>query len=136
MISCETVGSGRGEHTDCAGSFRTGPRAQPTQVTIEGDNSYASDRGYPARLHSDGQTASVVSGKTVAYALSGMLALLGFVVFVGWLAVMWIVAVTIRRRLGRPWRPARWVGWTPFIAGAALVALGIIGWMVGVMLSF
>lgn len=136
MISCETVGSGRDEHTDCDGFFQTGPGAQPTQVVIEGDNTYAGNRSYPARLHSDGQTASVVSGKTVAYILGGMLAVLGFVVFMAWLMVTWIVGIVIRLRLGQRWRPGRWAALTPLIAGGLLVVFGVISAIVGAVLSF
>lgn len=135
-VSCETVGSGRSESIDCDGFFQAGSRAQPTQVSIEGSNTYPSNHSFPARLHADGQTASVVSGKTVAYILGGVFALLGAVVFMGWFFVLWIVGITIRLRLGRRWQPGKWAALTPLIAGGVLLAFGIISGIVGAALSF
>jgi hypothetical protein len=136
MVVCETEGSGRDEHTDCNAEFRTGPEAQLTSVSVEGDNTYASDRSYSARLHSDGQTASVVGGKTVAYMLGGRLALLGFVVFIGWLVVAGIIGAVIRRRRGVTWQPGRRAALAPLVTGGVLVAFGIVSAIVGAVLNF
>jgi hypothetical protein len=136
MISCETVGSGRTEHTDCDGEFETGRGAVPTSVSIEGDSTYASDRAYPARLHSDGQTVSVVGGKSTAYVLGGMFAALGFIVFAGWMVAAVVVGVIVRRRAGQRVRMGKRVVLAPLITGGVLLALGIAGGIVGACLSF
>lgn len=132
-ILCESVGTSRGRHSDCHGDFAGG--GQVAVVTIEGDNSYSFLRGYPARLHADGQTASVTGGKTVAYVLGGMLATLAFVVLIGWFLVLGLVGFVVRRR-GGVWRLRKWAGLTPLIAAGVLLGLGIAGGIVGAVLSF
>jgi hypothetical protein len=136
MVSCETVRSGRSEHTDCDGEFQSGDGSAPTLVSIEGNNTYASDRGYAARLHSDGQTVSVVGGKTVAYVLGGMFATLGLIVFIGWFGVAGIIGFVIRHRLGRPWRLGKRAALAPLIASGVLLVFGIVGGIVGGSLGF
>ncbi|HEX3783639.1 MAG TPA: hypothetical protein VHX38_28575 [Pseudonocardiaceae bacterium] len=134
-VSCQTEGSGRDEYTLCEGVFRTDSPAQPMLVSIEGDSTYASDRGYPARLHSDGQTVSVVGGKAVVYILGGMLAILGFVVFLGGMMLIAIVGFAIRRRRGRRWQPSKRIVLAPMITGGVLLGFGIIGGVVGAALG-
>lgn len=85
LVMCRTVGSGKNQHTDCDGEFRVDAQTPPTLVSIEGDSTYSMSRAYPARLQSDGETASVVGGKSVAFILGGMFAVLGFTVGFGWL---------------------------------------------------
>ena len=132
-ITCRTVGS-RSPHQDCHGDFADGGRN--VVVSVEGDSSYSVAREYPARLHADGQSASVTSGKSVAYILGGMLAVLALVVFIGWFVVLAVVGFVMRRRLGGVWRPGKWSGMTPLFAGAGLLAAGIVSGIVGAALSF
>lgn len=136
LITCESVGSGRGKHTDCDGEFRAGPNAEFVSVSIEGDSTYAIQRVYPARLHSDGQTASVVGGKSVAYILGGMFAVLGFVDLFGWSLAVGVAGVVLRRRRGMLWRPAKWTTRGPLIAFPVLIGLGIVCGIVGAVLNF
>lgn len=136
MVTCETVGSGRGRHTDCDGEFRTGPDAEFTPVSIEGDSTYAVLRVYPARLHADGETVSVVGAKPVAYILGGMFAVLGLVDLFGWSLAITVAGAGFRRWRGVLWRPPRWAMWGPLVAFAVLVGLGIAGGIVGAVLNF
>jgi hypothetical protein len=137
LITCETVSSGRSSHTDCDGEFRTGPSAEFTAVSVEGDSTYSISRVYPARLHSDGQTVSVVGAKSVAFILGGMFAVLGFVDLFCWSPVVSVAGwVFRRRRQGMPWRPARWAMRGPLIAFPVLVGLGIVFGIVGAVLNF
>ena len=136
LVMCRTVGSGKNQHTDCDGEFRVDAQAPPTLVSIEGDNTYSMTRTYPARLHSDGETASVVGGKSVAFILGGMFAVLGLTVGFGWLVVNgWIVTV-MRRWFGRVWRPGRAAALAPMIVGGVLVLFGAVSGIVGSALSF
>ena len=136
MVSCETVGSGRDEHTDCNGDFQAGSLAQLVPVSVEGDNNLPSDRTYSARLHSDGQTVSVVSGKTIAYVLGGMFATFAFVMFFGWLAVMAIIGTVIRRRGFVQWRLGKRAALVPLITAGVFVVFGVASGIVGAVQSF
>ena len=131
-VSCETVGSGRDQETDCSGEFGGGAMTAPVGVDIEGTSTYPSDRSYPAQLHADGQTVSVVSGKNVAYAVGGMFALLALDVFLGWIAALAVVGLVVRR----PWRLRSWPVVTPFILGAVLLVAGIVSGTVGEIQAF
>lgn len=135
LVFCRTIGSDKGRHADCDGEFRADTRAQPTLVDIEGDNAYASDRAYPARLHSDGQTASVVGGKMVAYILAGMFVALGFIIGIGWTMVYGSIIVVMWRFFGRSWRMRRSPGAVPVFVGGVLVLFGFVSWIVGNVLS-
>jgi hypothetical protein len=99
-------------------------------VTIEGQNSFAGDRAYPARLHPDGQTVSVAEPMTVAYVLAGMSALLALVALVGGY-VGYLFAGLVLRRLGRAWQPTKIVVLLPMIVAGALFLMAIAGVVVG-----
>jgi hypothetical protein len=135
LVSCQTTGSGRDVHPVCTGVFV--PDADNTQardVTIEGSNSFAAHRTYPARLHSDGATVSVVGAKLVANILAGMSAALMLVVFFDGYFVF-VVILTVARRLGRVWRPSKLKGLLPAIVAAVLGLFAIAGAVVGANLS-
>jgi hypothetical protein len=136
VISCETVGSGRDQRTDCDGEFRAGAGAPPVLVSVEGDDTYAIDRAYPARLHADGQTVSIVGAKPVVYLLGGMSAVLGIAMLFGWAFGISLVGVVLRRRYESRPRHARWATVGPPVVSGALVVLGIVGGIVGAILSF
>jgi hypothetical protein len=135
LVMCRTVGSGKNQHTDCDGEFRANAQTPPVLVSIEGDSTYSMTRTYPARLHSDGQTASVVGGKSVAFILGGMFAVLGFVIGLG-LPMLLGAIVTVMRWFGRVWRPGRAATLTSLIVGGVLVLFGLVGGIVGSALSF
>ena len=135
LITCESYGSGRDRHTDCDGQFRD-DAGVPSLVSVEGDDTYTILRVYPARLHADGQTVSIVGAKPVVYQLGGLSAVLGIAVFLGWAFAISLVGVVLRRRRGGLWRPARWVNLVPPMVGVALIGLGIVGGIVGAVLSF
>lgn len=131
-ISCETLGSGHSRHTRCDGVFRSD--GQALLVTVEGDNSYAGNRDYPARLHADGRMVSVTAGKLVAYIVGGMLAVLAFVVLIGWFLVFVLTGAVVRRVRGEMWRPARRLVLAPLIAVGVLLVSGIVSGIVGAAL--
>lgn len=136
LVLCRTVGSGKSKHTDCDGEFQADSQASPKFVGIEGDNTYSMLRAYPARLHSDGQTVSVVGGKTVAFILGGMFTVLAFIVGIGWLMVYGAIGVIMRRWVGWVWRPRRSVGAVPMMVAGVLLLFGLAGGIVGSVLSF
>ena len=136
LVLCRTVGAGKSQHTDCDGEFRTDAHTPPTLASIEGDNTYSMTRTYPARLHSDGETASVVGGKSVAFILGGMFALLGFIVGLGWLMVFGAIGMIMLRWFGRMWRVGRAATVAPVIVGGVLLVFGIVSGIVGSALSF
>lgn len=135
-ITCETVGSGKSQHTDCDGEFRAGAGAPTVFVSIEGDSTYAAQRVYSARLHSDGETVSIVGAKSVTYILGGLFAVLGAVDLFGLGLLMSIVGVMLRLRHGMPWHPPMWAMRGPLIAIPVLFGLGIVFGIVGAVLNF
>jgi hypothetical protein len=136
FVNCETVGSGKSRHTDCSGEFLTGPGAQPVFASVEGDGTYSIRQVYTARLHSDGETVSVVGAKSVVYILGGMFAVLVFVDLLGWGLVLSVAGVIFQRRLGTPWHPPKWATRGPLVAIPALIGLAIGCAIVGAVLNF
>ncbi|HEY4460602.1 MAG TPA: hypothetical protein VGN81_40255 [Pseudonocardiaceae bacterium] len=136
FINCQTVGSGKSKHTDCDGEFQTGPGAQPVFASVEGGSTYAIEQVYPGRLHSDGRTVSVVGGKSVAYILGGMFAVLVFVDLLGWGLALTVATIVFQRRRGMSWHPPKWATRGPLIAIPVLIGLGIACAIIGAVLNF
>ena len=102
--SCETQPSSRGENVVCTGMFISNDaNPVPALVTVEGSNSLSGSVDYPAQLHQDGQTASLVGAKPVVGILAGVAGALTIAVFFGgycWPAVL----TALDRWRGRMWR--------------------------------
>ena len=135
-VTCENVGSGRSRHVDCDGDFLASASAPPVSVSIEGDSTYSSQRVYPARLQSDGQTVSIVGAKPVAYILGGMFAVLGLVVLFGWGLIVAVVGAVARWRPWAPWHLPKWAVRGLLIAIPVLLVLGIVCGILGAVLNF
>jgi hypothetical protein len=103
-VDCQLVGTGRDESEDCTAAFiSTDDTIFVPYVAIEGHTNFTGTQ-YPARLHPDGRTMSVVGGKTVLFSLAGMAGSLLPIVLLGCFGYYGITSF-VRRRLGLPVRP-------------------------------
>lgn len=130
-VVCFDVGSGRNSSLQCFGDFTsTDGRVVLHDTDIEGDNDFSVLRTYPAALHADGSTVSVVGTKDVAYILCGMLFALLAVELFGCFGAL-VVLTAVRRRAGRPVQPSKRAGrvllWTVGVTAVLGVAAGIVG---------
>lgn len=129
-VVCHIVPANRGHDTECVGTFTTPrPGVFVPFARVEGDRDYPAGR-YPARLHADGETVSVVGAASVLFILSGMtLALAGLALF-GGLGGVGIGVLARRGNRGPDFRrPAYAVlGFTAlcFVASLALLVAGYV----------
>jgi hypothetical protein len=106
-VHCELVGTGKDASVDCSAVFTSTDGAIfAPYVAIEGHTRFAGPGSYPARLHSDGRTVSVVGAKTVLFTLAAMVGALMPIVLIGCVGY-YGASSYVRRRLGLPVRPDR-----------------------------
>jgi hypothetical protein len=130
-VVCFDVGSGRNTSLQCLGDFTsTDGRVVLHETEIEGDNDFSVLRTYPAALHADGSTVSVVGTKDVAYILCGMLFAVFVIELFGFIGVA-VVVRAVRKRAGKPLQELKRTGrilmWTVGTTVVLGAAAGIVG---------
>ena len=133
-ISCDTDNSGNSTFVDCSGQFTPASGGAQVTATVEGSNPLDTDASYPVRLHSDGETASVVSARTVVYVLAALAICLLGVVVSGGLLVIGIFGLA-RSRPGLVWGPSRFIALLVLVTAAVLGLLAIVGNIVAARLG-
>lgn len=102
-VDCQVVGTGKDQTVDCTAAFISTDNSTFVLGAIEGHTNFAGTQ-YPARLHPDSRTISVVGAKTVLFTLAGMVGSLLPIVLLGCFGFYGITSY-VRRRLGLPMRP-------------------------------
>jgi hypothetical protein len=127
QVSCDTSDA----LNSCSGQFTpAGANGKQVFATVEGTNLLDPNTSYQVRLHSDGETASVVAAKTVAYILAAMSLLLMALVLTGGYLALGVLALA-RSRPGLVWGPSRFQALLPLVLAGALGLLALVGEVLG-----